>query len=122
MLTQMHATQDKGPLVVEAKKLTITGEGAHSFISVKIRQPGDGICDGLNILMRDTVSLRLLVADLDAACAAIEAEEDEERARGLALKAAIHAALDRHVAERAEAWRAPMRALLADAGEDEAAE
>ena len=110
MKTQMHATQDTTPLRVEAVKIERSEGGA--FISLSIRQAGDSIVDGINILMRDTAALRVLVENLDAACAAIEEEEDRER--GLALKAAIHAALDRRVAERAETWRAPMRALLGD--------
>ena len=111
MKTQMHATQDTTPLRVEATKIN-RSDGGDPFISLSIRQAGDSIVDGINILMRDSSALRVLVTDLDAACTAIEEEEDRERGR--ALKAAIHAALDRKLAERAEAWRAPMRALLGD--------
>lgn len=120
MKTQMHATLDEAPLRVEAVKIERSEGGA--FISLSIRQAGDSIVDGINILMRDSSALRVLVSDLDAACQAIENEEDEERQQEAldaqrseaALKAAVHAALDRHVQERAETWRAPLRALLSD--------
>lgn len=97
MQVTIHASAQTEPFIVKARRFEVPSQGKWC-LALDIRQPSEGINDGIGFILRDAAQFRALILQLVDEAERMQAEERADFDR--VLKAKVHAVLDRKVAER----------------------